>query len=557
MIKTIKGKFLLAYVSLVIITITVLSVIFGNISINTSVESTISYSFEIAELQAKSISTKLENHISALSLITDSNESKNLDTDYIVSHINDLKTSEHYLFRDVVYITSDSSVFTDSFTDKISTGILSLFPEEKRPYSRKYVISGPLTLENSLDPVIAISVPVYSNKNILAGVLTGTITLKDISKELERDLFNHDFYAMITDANGFVIAHPDFDFHDKINMRNLKPYGIIDVDNSANDIITLPRGVVELYDEDYDEDNVYIFVSIPKTPNWKLGILTVQDDLLETTYILFTKFAVWGLFIMIVTIFLTTKLTSKVTAPILQIAKAVKDSRPINIMDIRYLSKSSEIDTFISSYNQMLMSLKKHTHNLEEIVEERTRELNLANQKLHSLATTDSLTKIINRNQIYEELFSLKKAADEDPPKPFSILFIDLNNFKYYNDNFGHDIGDNILIEIAKRVKKLIGEKDTVGRYGGDEFVIILPDTCIEDAAKLSKHLISEIAKMNGFISHLKKWLKTDKIEVPDKKKIGLSIGYACYDNDYNNIDQLIKDADEKMYEMKKELKKV
>jgi diguanylate cyclase (GGDEF)-like protein len=556
MIKTLRGKFLLAYISLISVTIIFLSLVLGNLSIESSKDSIISYSFEIADLHADLISQKLDNHISALSLLANSDESRDFDLDYLRSHMMDLQNSYSYSFKKLAYTNNDTEIITTESIYQASFDVMGYFPENSSKYSRRYLITGPIMLRNSSESVIVISVPIYSRDNILSGVISGTITLSDLSKEVAKISRDDKYYGMITNQNGYLIAHPEYDYYDQINIKNLEQYGIFDFDDLANEVMTTPRGAGEFYDENEDEDGIYIYVSIPKTPNWKLGIIAEQGDLLETTYEHLLDLFLTGTAILIITILITINLTRRVTQPVITVTEAVSQSRLINITDVSFLKSSEELTIFVSTYNKMLVSLRKHTDNLEELVKERTTELKEANQKLHSLATTDSLTKIINRNQIYEELFSLKKSSDDNPPKPFCILFIDLNNFKYYNDTFGHDTGDIVLIEITKEIKKHIRPTDILGRYGGDEFIVILPNTPLSEAINISNKMIIESNKLKGYEKEIKEWTKRDIESIPDNKKLGLSIGYACYDNNYNNIDQLIKDADERMYQMKKESKK-
>jgi diguanylate cyclase (GGDEF)-like protein len=125
--------------------------------------------------------------------------------------------------------------------------------------------------------------------------------------------------------------------------------------------------------------------------------------------------------------------------------------------------------------------------------------------------------------------------------KKFSLMFLDLDDFKEINDKFGHDIGDQLLQGIAKRFSKLLRKSDTICRLGGDEFIILLPrlaqprENTIDVARKIFSSL-SEPLLIGGNQIH-----------------ITTSIGIALYPDDGEEGEILIKSADKAMYEAKKE----
>jgi len=119
-------------------------------------------------------------------------------------------------------------------------------------------------------------------------------------------------------------------------------------------------------------------------------------------------------------------------------------------------------------------------------------------------------------------------------------LFIDLNNFKPINDKFGHLVGDKILKKIADRMVSCLRETDTASRYGGDEFVIVMPDV---------KH-IDQVTTMAEKVNSL--LLKPINLGT-EETSLGGSIGVALYPYDSNKCEALIHIADEAMYVAKKE----
>ncbi|MDQ7043280.1 MAG: sensor domain-containing diguanylate cyclase [Sulfurimonas sp.] len=114
------------------------------------------------------------------------------------------------------------------------------------------------------------------------------------------------------------------------------------------------------------------------------------------------------------------------------------------------------------------------------------------NKKLMMLATRDSLTNIYNRYQINTEIES-EIIRVQRTNRRFSLMMIDLDHFKNVNDTYGHKIGDEVLIEFVAVLKKSLRKNDKIGRWGGEEFMVLLLETSQEDAFKISQKLCQEI----------------------------------------------------------------
>ncbi len=159
------------------------------------------------------------------------------------------------------------------------------------------------------------------------------------------------------------------------------------------------------------------------------------------------------------------------------------------------------------------------------------------NEKLESLAMTDELTKIANRRA-----FFIKGAEEITRARryhlPLSLIMLDIDRFKLINDTLGHDSGDFALQCVATTLVEGVREVDIVGRLGGEEFGVILPNTKIEDAKKLAERLRIAIADN----SDLKTKLKLD---------ITASFGVAEYLVQIKNLDELLKNSDTAMYKAK------
>lgn len=180
--------------------------------------------------------------------------------------------------------------------------------------------------------------------------------------------------------------------------------------------------------------------------------------------------------------------------------------------------------------------IEKKNEELEEKVKERTEELLKANQQLNELLYHDTLTKLPNRRFVMNEL---QKLIDlwERYTTPFSVLFIDVDKFKTVNDEYGHDKGDELLINISNFLSRNIRKTDTACRLSGDEFIIICPNTTLEGAEIIG-------LKLNPLIQEqcqheLKLW------------KPSLSVGISSMKNALKSPSDILKEADSAMYTVK------
>ncbi len=155
-------------------------------------------------------------------------------------------------------------------------------------------------------------------------------------------------------------------------------------------------------------------------------------------------------------------------------------------------------------------------------------------EKLRSMAITDPLTGLFNRRHAFNILKKEKSKADRGISS-FCIVLIDIDNFKNINDTYGHDIGDEVLINIASFLKKNLRAYDVVARWGGEEFLVILPNINIKGAAISAERIRKAIEKMD--ISGI---------------KTTVSLGVTCY-KPVESLNKTIKRADEALYEAKKQ----
>ncbi len=193
------------------------------------------------------------------------------------------------------------------------------------------------------------------------------------------------------------------------------------------------------------------------------------------------------------------------------------------------LEKEIFIDTSIKEFKQ-----------LEKSFNEQNRELINSYRDLELVSNTDVLTGVLNRKR-FTEYSSIFINNSKRYNNKFTLVVIDLNKFKFINDNYGHDVGDEILILFTKITSNLIRESDYLFRTGGDEFIVLLSNTNLDEATivvdKIKEALINEPYYKDTLLF-----------------KISASFGISEFGSDGDNIDTLVKVADERMYKYKKDI---
>ena len=160
-----------------------------------------------------------------------------------------------------------------------------------------------------------------------------------------------------------------------------------------------------------------------------------------------------------------------------------------------------------------------------------------AEARIEHLAHYDMLTGLLNRFSLESRMEQAVLAAKRDRQQ-LAVLFVDLDRFKYINDSMGHHIGDQLLIEVANRLKNCLRESDIVARIGGDEFVIVLTGLKeMNQVPTLARYLIDQLSQPYSINDN-----------VFDSSP---SIGISIYPNDGDNIDELLKTSDIAMYHAK------
>ncbi len=349
---------------------------------------------------------------------------------------------------------SSESFFSDLYYGSVSGRFVSgtnWFPTEKydprvRPWftegvkNGKTAITGLYLDQGTQTSIVSVSSPVYFRDGSLRGVLSADVSLDTIEEKLKKIKVRGKGYSVLINETGTILFHP---------KRSMIGKSLYDLPNIGSPIEKIfERKQWGMHYDPYD-DRFAVFTPIPSA-KWIMVIVLTKDEVYGDLKFLAMKF-----FLIFMTALIVVILTSKFFA----------------------------------------LKLTYFMHLLECTVEIRTAELKEKIAEVEYLSLTDPLTGIANRRKI-ESVLSAEIDRTHRTGNPLSVIMIDIDNFKEFNDIYGHGTGDKILKKFAVTMILALRSIDIAGRIGGEEFLIICPETDMTGAFLVAEKLRVEVESM-------------------------------------------------------------
>ena len=209
----------------------------------------------------------------------------------------------------------------------------------------------------------------------------------------------------------------------------------------------------------------------------------------------------------------------------------------------RYVLNDYDLEIYTYLFRQVIDAIKKW---------ETDEEIDRMNHLLRQQAVTDELTGLHNRQGYYSIMRSIV-ASKKDRDKNYAFVYIDLDHFKYYNDTFGHHVGDAILVKFADIFREKAPEGATVIRLGGDEFAILLAYQKKDDVLNMVKSILQEVEESSGFADVVSLYVLQD-VKLEKEHFAGCSIGIDFLEGGVTcaeDFEVMRKNSDKALYYVK------
>jgi diguanylate cyclase (GGDEF)-like protein len=257
-------------------------------------------------------------------------------------------------------------------------------------------------------------------------------------------------------------------------------------------------------------------------------IPVIMPDQINGLRVTFT----YGVLVMLLPSFLSFALGSKWIRSIETISEDIKSKSVRFIGEKKEFDVENEFENIQQNFNVLHDEFQSKINELNEV----SKKLIDSNNKFKKLALSDELTSLYNRRSFDLRLIEETSRADRHKQE-LSLIMIDLDDFKRYNDTYGHQTGDKLLKEVAYMIRKSIRESDSAFRYGGDEFAVLLPVCDIKNAEHVAQRLVEKVS-----IHHFK------NVEGQRLDRVTISCGIACYQG---KLEAFVAEADKHLFAAK------
>lgn len=196
----------------------------------------------------------------------------------------------------------------------------------------------------------------------------------------------------------------------------------------------------------------------------------------------------------------------------------------------------NEMEAEIQRLKFELEQAKKELESLKRMIRIKEIELNAVLAQAEEVSHVDALTCLPNRRQVIKQLQNEVLRAERYHLR-LSVSMVDIDHFKQINDSYGHTVGDHVLFQLANLLQDNIRNPDTVGRYGGEEFLVVLPNTGLKEAGEQAARLCKQIREA--------------EINIGETIRMTVSVGVAEYRHGQENWQKFLSRADMALYDAK------
>ncbi|GAB6158862.1 sensor domain-containing diguanylate cyclase [Desulfotomaculum varum] len=399
---------------------------------------------------------------------------------------NALKMDEN--FRTLMFVGADGEIKADP----IYQADLKKINVVDREYFRqalegKTYVSEVLYSKITREPVIVIATPVKKEQQI-AGVLFGAVNINVITKLVQQNYPGTGGQAYLMNQEGLIINR----------LQPEQANGLTEQKPDNKPAHQLSRGISGqgIYTNYL---NKQVFGVYRWLPSVKLGLVVEKEysrALLENGLATYLKVVLASTVIIGLFINFALYYSRRLSQPLEQLAAEVNSIAEGKFRSVVDMQANKEVQALVYAINNMSGNLCQKTNQLNKLVnqlEQSAAELQQEKNKLAQISITDELTGLYNRRYVNQELDRFTRLS-RTLSKNISVMMLDLDHFKAVNDTYGHAAGDAVLKEFARLIKLCSRRTDVVGRFGGEEFIIILPFISGQQVKDIAERIRQEVS---------------------------------------------------------------
>lgn len=381
--------------------------------------------------------------------------------------------------------------------------------------------------------------------HIALDIESKSISYPDANALVEQYSSQEDYRIILSSSQGDVVADS------QPSLGDSHKYAIF----SSSEAMSAKRPSFHLYLPEIDsswtapldiwDDAQYFFQSDLKSLPLRLTILVPLAPYQADVYAQFFKLFLVQMLLLVCAAALGRLLAERILRSLVQLTTMTTNlsNKLVSCQQVTWpKSRIYEVRLLIRNFRMMsnkLVHMLQESQQSNLLLEEQTARLLKSERKLHELAYYDTLTALPNRLHFKEYTRSLNLESDEEPKRPFAVMFADLNRFKQVNDTLGHSVGDLLISRVSARFATLVSEACKLFRLSGDEFLFVLHYEHIQDVQEVAQQicqLLEEPFELGGRPQY-----------------ITVSVGISVYPFDGFSMEQVMRNADIAMYVAKEQ----